>query len=64
MADRLEDVIETQLANMRRSLAMMGTGVMKTRTNNEDSTQQSIDEHRLWISEMEAALSSHRQRRS
>jgi hypothetical protein len=64
MADRLEEVIDAQLAHMRKALAMMETGVMKTRTSNVDTTQESIDEHRVWIGELEAALSFHRQRRA
>lgn len=62
MSDQIENILESHLRHLRKTLAMMETGVMTTRVDGKDATSLSITETREQIEQMEAALSRHRLR--
>ena len=59
MADRLTEILENQIKQMQVSLAMMESGALKTHTNFQDTTDQGIEQTRVWIAELEEALARH-----
>ena len=62
MPDRIEEILEEQLASLRRVYAMLSTGTMSTRSEGHDSTAESIAEFDAYIRNLEEALARHRQR--
>lgn len=62
MADQITEVLEKHIDDLRRSLAMMESGKLRTRTNNEDTTEDSISQNRIWIAKLENALQRHKTR--
>ena len=62
MADRISEILENQIGELRKSLEMMQFGKLRTHTNNEDTTQESIVQNQMWIAELEEALKRHRTR--
>lgn len=62
MVDRLTDILEKHICDLRKSLEMMESGGMRTHTNVKDTTQESIDQNRVWIADLEGALERHRSR--
>lgn len=62
MTDRLTQVLERHIDQLRRSLEMMEAGGLRTHTNNQDTTEESMNQNRVWIAELEQALANHRLR--
>ena len=62
MADRLETILEEQLASFRRVFAMLSTGTMTTRSNGRDTTDETKREFDGYIRNLEEALKRHRSR--
>ena len=59
MADRIEEILESQLASLRRAYAMMSTGTKTTRSQNRDTTKETMAEFDGYIRNLEEALSRH-----
>lgn len=62
MQDRLIEVLSNQRADLLKALAMMETGVMSTRTNGKDTTDETIAQYRVWVDELSAAIQRHEMR--
>jgi hypothetical protein len=62
MPDRLEHILEDQLAYLLRAHAMMSTGTMSTRSGIVDTTLETIAEYDGLIRQIEEALRRHRSR--
>ena len=62
MPDRLTEVLQNHIERLRASVEMMEAGKLRTHTNNQDTTQESIDQNRVWIAELEEALARHEAR--
>lgn len=62
MADRLEEILEEQLASFRRVHAMLSTGAMRTSSEGRDTTDETAKEFDGFIRNLDEALRRHRSR--
>jgi hypothetical protein len=61
--DRIEDILEAELAHLRKMLAMMRTGGATMRSHQgKDITAEIAEEHQVREVEVSAALDRHRRR--
>ena len=60
---RIEDILEAELAHLRKMLAMLNTGGVSMRSHDgKDITSEMVDEHKVREAELSAALERHRRR--
>ena len=59
--DRIEEILETEIANLKGSLALMQDGTMTTRTGGKDTTRESMAHAAQSIDRLEDSLARHRQ---
>lgn len=60
--DGVTEVLERQLAHLRKMVAMMETGGISMRSEGRDVTAETADEYRLLEAELSAALARHEAR--